>query len=87
LHRFINPLSLPDYLNGPPPNRSKAENLKAVNKYSEIMSQLSVLYEQCPGYHLYVSGHSLGASLAQLFAMEAAASNDKFIPKPVTTIK
>ncbi len=42
-------------------------------------------YKVCPGYRLYVTGHSLGASLAQLFAMEAAASHE-CIPKPVTVI-
>ena len=51
------------------------------------MSQLKVIFQQNPGYKLYITGHSLGASLAQLFAMEAAASKDDFIPKPVTTIK
>lgn len=50
------------------------------------MSELTVVFKGCPGYRLYVTGHSLGASLAQLFAMEAAASTDEFIPKPVTTI-
>jgi len=77
-----------EYLNGAPPKRKHGgENLQEVNKYSEIMTELKLLYEDHPGYHLYVTGHSLGASLAQLFAMEAAASVGEFIPKPVTTIK
>lgn len=75
-----------EYLNGSPKGKHE-NNLDEVNKYSEIMAELSVLYEKYPGYMLYVTGHSLGASLAQLFAMEAAAAKDDFIPKPVTTIK
>lgn len=33
---------------------------------------------------LYVTGHSLGAALATLFAFEAAAEPDDLIPKPVS---
>jgi len=33
---------------------------------------------------LYVTGHSLGAALATLFAFEAAAEPDSVIPKPVS---
>lgn len=76
-----------NYLNGVPKGRHGGKDLDEVSKYSEIMSQLSVIFQEYPGYRLYVTGHSLGASLSQLFAMEAAASEDKFLPKPVTTIK
>lgn len=75
------------YLNNVPKGKHGGKNLKEVNKYSEIMSELSELYEKYPDYRLFVTGHSLGASLAQLFAMEVAAGKDEFIPKPVTTIK
>jgi len=33
---------------------------------------------------LYVTGHSLGAALATLFAFEAAAQPDSMIPKPIS---
>lgn len=75
------------YLNGAPKGRNGGKDLDEVSKYSKIMSQLSMIFHQYPDYRLYVTGHSLGASLAQLFAMEAAASEDEFITKPVTTIK
>lgn len=78
--------TLLEYLNGTPKGRKGAKNLDGVNKYSEIMAKLKVIFAECPGYRLYVTGHSLGASLSQLFAMEAAASNEEFIPTPVTTI-
>lgn len=55
---------LVEYLNGTPKGK-----LDGVSKYSEIMSQLGDLFQQNTGYRLYVTGHSLGASLAQLFAM------------------
>jgi hypothetical protein len=74
-----------DYLKGTPRGHGRSADLDAANKYSEIMAELTVVFKECPGYRLYVTGHSLGASLAQLFAMEAAASHE-CIPKPVTVI-
>jgi len=56
------------------------------SKHEKIMKQLMELFEQYPGYRLYVTGHSLGGALATLFAFEAAASEDPRIPKPVSCI-
>lgn len=90
------PLLSQDYLNGDltaTKEKRKKQQSKSLfgnndNKYNEIMSELKTVFEKHPDYRLYVTGHSLGASLAQLFAMEAAAStNYDFLPKPVTTIK
>jgi len=51
-----------------------------------MVSEVANLFEEYPDYDLYTTGHSLGAALATLFAMEAGASNDSRIKKPVTCI-
>jgi len=80
-----------EYLNGTPRLRSNKEGEKKeeekVNKYTEIMRKLVPLFEEYSDYRLYVTGHSLGASLAILFAVEAAGSSIYNVPKPVTCIK
>lgn len=79
-----------EYLNGKPKSRSKTKANKdevLVNKYTEIMMKLKPIFEEYPGYRLYCTGHSLGASLALLFALQAAASTSYSVPKPVTCIK
>lgn len=54
-------------------------------KHKQIFAHLATLYEKYPAdYKLYVTGHSLGASLATLFTAFAATS--KGIPTPVTCI-
>jgi hypothetical protein len=54
-------------------------------KIQHIMEQVLRLFQEYPGYSLYVQGHSLGGALATLFAFEAAAHPG--IPnKPVTCI-
>lgn len=82
-----------EYLNGAPKSRTKGsenteeDNVQTVNKYTEIMMELKSLFGEYPGYRLYCTGHSLGASLAILFALQAAASTSYSVPKPVTCIK
>jgi predicted lipase len=39
-----------------------------------------------PGFKLYVTGHSMGAALATLFASGAAAEADTVVPKPVSLL-
>lgn len=51
-----------------------------------LVTKVAELFEEYPDYRLYTTGHSLGGALATLFAMEAAASKDPRIPKPVTCI-
>ena len=51
-----------------------------------ILEKVAKLFEEYPDYHLYTAGHSLGGALATLFAMEAGASKDPRIKKPVTCI-
>jgi len=48
------------------------------------MRKIVPLLAQHPGYKLYVTGHSLGASLSSIFAFCAAQSDN--IPKPVTCV-
>lgn len=72
------------YLNG---SRKGKDDETPENKYTEIMMKLKPLFDEHPDYRLYVTGHSLGASLAILFAVEAAASTSYSVPKPVTCIK
>eukprot|EP00550_Attheya_septentrionalis_P009724 CAMPEP_0198282834 /NCGR_PEP_ID=MMETSP1449-20131203/2585_1 /TAXON_ID=420275 /ORGANISM="Attheya septentrionalis, Strain CCMP2084" /LENGTH=463 /DNA_ID=CAMNT_0043979249 /DNA_START=113 /DNA_END=1504 /DNA_ORIENTATION=- len=74
-----------DYLFGPSSRGAKGPNGEDLSEYQEIMQQhvLPVL-KQYPGFKLYVTGHSLGAALATLFAFEAAAEPDTHVPKPVS---
>lgn len=55
-----------------------------ISKFESIIHRILPLIQEYKDYKLYVSGHSLGASLATLFAF--CASNDERIPKPVTCI-
>ena len=78
-----------EYLNGTPKPRNTEMGKDAnapVNKYTEIVTKLKPIFEENPDYRLYVTGHSLGAALAVLFAVEAAGSTKHSIPKPVTCI-
>jgi hypothetical protein len=45
-----------------------------VSKFEAIMTHLRRLLRDYPGYHVYVTGHSLGAALATVFAFQAAAT-------------
>ena len=51
-----------------------------------ILEKVAKVFEEYPDYFLYTTGHSLGGALATLFAMEAGASKDPRIKKPVTCI-
>jgi len=53
---------------------------------SHLLTEVAKVFEEYPDYRLYTTGHSLGAALATLFAMEAGASKDPRIRKPVTCI-
>jgi hypothetical protein len=53
-------------------------------KYDEILKDVKGLLKKNPTYKLYVTGHSLGAALANLVAFYLAC--DPEIPKPVTCI-
>ena len=53
----------------------KGSNERNLSKAEEIMGILSDMFEnECKGYELFVTGHSLGGSLSTLFAFRAAAS-------------
>jgi len=58
-----------------------------ISKFDEIL-QFHVLpkLREYPGYQLYVTGHSLGAALATLFAFRAASIENADIPKPVSCV-
>ena len=63
-----------------------ADETTEKTKYETIMEHVKVHLSQHPNYRLYVTGHSLGGALATIFALEAAASKDEDISKPVTCI-
>jgi len=54
------------------------------NKYEAILYKLKKLFHANPTFKLYVTGHSLGASLSSLFAF--IASQEPEVPKPVTCV-
>jgi hypothetical protein len=64
-----------------------AKNNDGRNKYEEIMTHVTNLFNSNPQYmaeyKLYVTGHSLGGALATLFGFYAAAST---LPSPVTIV-
>ena len=55
-------------------------------KYEEILNNLMTLLEKFPDYKIYVTGHSLGASLSTLFGFVLASDHDSRIPKPIKCI-
>lgn len=54
------------------------------NKYQLIVEQVMDVIEEHPQYHLFITGHSLGGSMAAMLGLEAAS--DLRIPTPVTCI-
>jgi len=74
-----------DYLFEKSSRGAKGPHGEPLSEYEEIMQQhvLPVL-RQYPKYKLYVTGHSLGAALATLFAFQAASLPDDVVPKPVS---
>jgi len=54
------------------------------NKYEAILYKIKPLFKANPTFKLYVTGHSLGASLSSLFAF--IASQNPEVPKPVTCV-
>jgi len=54
------------------------------NKYEAILYKIKPLLKANPTFKLYVTGHSLGASLSSLFAF--VASQDPEVQKPVTCV-
>lgn len=55
-----------------------------VRKIHRILNGTARALSDRPGYALYVTGYSLGAGLATIFSLYAAASDDPRIPKPVS---
>ena len=57
-------------------------------KYQQIMDRALEQLKKNPGYKLYVTGHSLGAALASLFAFMVSASEEYWdvVPSPVTCV-
>jgi len=55
-----------------------------VGKCKEIRERVLELAHQYPTYHIYVTGHSLGASLALLAAFDFATTEE--MPKPISCV-
>jgi hypothetical protein len=74
-----------NYVFEPTTRGEKGPNGEALSEYQEILLHHVVpILQTYPTYKLYVTGHSLGAALATLFAFSAAAEPDYIIPKPVS---
>ena len=56
------------------------------SKFDNILAKVKATLRQHEGYELFISGHSLGGALCQLFAFELAALDDDDIPKPIRAI-
>ena len=75
-----------DYLFTPSSRGGKGPNGEALSEYSEILYHhiLPILKQYPKEYKVYVTGHSLGAALATLFAWKLSSESDKLVPKPVS---
>jgi len=62
------------------------ERIAGEQRYDRIVDDIRPLMEK--GYSVYVTGHSLGAALSQLFSFELAGErgNSDWMPKPITCI-
>mmetsp|Transcript_4393 Transcript_4393/g.7675 ORF Transcript_4393/g.7675 Transcript_4393/m.7675 type:complete len:429 (-) Transcript_4393:65-1351(-) len=57
-----------------------------LERYEEIIDNVLGVLKDFPDYHLYITGHSLGGSLALLVAFHVACSDSPLVPKPVTCV-
>jgi hypothetical protein len=75
-----------NYLLEPNLRDRKGPNAELLSGFKKIMSRhiLPLFQAHPPGFKLYVTGHSMGAALAILFAFYAAAEPDAVIAKPVS---
>ena len=65
-------------------SEEKRADGSSMPKYERIIGQAVDLLQKNPGYKLFVTGHSLGAALASIFAFEVAT--DANIPSPVMCV-
>eukprot|EP00527_Entomoneis_sp_CCMP2396_P001548 CAMPEP_0198141512 /NCGR_PEP_ID=MMETSP1443-20131203/4502_1 /TAXON_ID=186043 /ORGANISM="Entomoneis sp., Strain CCMP2396" /LENGTH=424 /DNA_ID=CAMNT_0043804287 /DNA_START=52 /DNA_END=1326 /DNA_ORIENTATION=+ len=59
---------------------------ESITKYEEILAELKPLIKEHPDYKVYVTGHSLGAAMASVFAFFLANEASDVVPKPVSCI-
>ena len=65
-------------------NSSSSTRIK-LNKFQSIVNEVEEFRERYPGYNVYVTGHSLGGSLATIFAFHYAALSSTQKEKETTT--
>lgn len=70
-------LFLVDYLDG-------KQNGEATSKFDTIVGHLKALLAEYPDFGIFITGHSLGGSLANLMAFQLASVSE--IPSPITVI-
>ena len=65
----------------------KSSYVEGESKLDQIVDGLEDIFKKYPNYDLYITGHSLGGSLAQLLSFLLAGSKKtEFIPKPIVAV-
>ena len=66
-------------------NKDRSEKYQ-LERYEEIRDNVLGVLKDYPDYRLYITGHSLGGSLALLAAFHVACSDSPLVPQPVTCV-
>ena len=66
-------------------NKDRSEKYQ-LERYEEVRDNVLGVLKDYPDYRLYITGHSLGGSLALLAAFHVACSDSPLVPQPVTCV-